>query len=99
MLSCPLDHAQPGGEVIQETFDNFTENKVLHLRKKNQLFKKANLQLTGKKVCRLGGLSTIHLVLYSPNFVVHYMGLHIKYRKHCSPQLTQGQQQQEQKWV
>lgn len=67
--------------------------------KKNQLFKKANLQLTGKKVCRLGGLSTIHLVLYSPNFVVHYMGLHIKYRKHCSPQLTQGQQQQEQKRV
>lgn len=30
--------------------------------KNNQLFKKANLQLTREKVCRLGGLSTIHFV-------------------------------------
>lgn len=34
--------------------------------KNNQLLKKANLQLTGEKVCRLGGLSTVHLVLYPP---------------------------------
>lgn len=77
----------------------FLRTKCCICEKKNQLFKKANLQLTGKKVCRLGGLSTRHLVLYSPNFVVHYVGLHIKYQKHCSPQLTQGQQQQKQKWV
>lgn len=36
------------------------------------------------------------LFLYTSNFVVHCVGLYVKFRKHRRPQLTQDQQQQKQ---